>query len=918
MASFRNASCILLDSFMCISRKPQWNSLLNLSYDGDTEKVMMCLRRRQDINAVDDEGLTALMIASYRGHNELVKQLVECGADVNATTKNMINALMFAACQGHDYIVFWLIRFNANFKLINSQGDNPLMIAAAKGHLKIVELLLSQNIEVNLINKGKRSALMSATLSERENVVDVLLKHKADGNMLNDQHVTCLMIAAEKGNVGIVQSLLDHRVNCNILNKKKCNALMYAAKNGHSQIVSLLLINGIDVDTVNAEGESALTLALKFGHLEIVGLLIQREGVSHQSITIQSTEDLTWIQQKDFGSRIISELLNNATMLNCPSIDYILQNYYMYTDQLKCGEFSELDSVIINITKDGYLKKDAICKMVDKINILPLHLATHLSLTDVVKVLLKHNADVNAQDHNGDTSLMIACSYSNSELAKLLITANTNLHLKNSVGFTVLHIAIQNELTEVVEMLIENKYNLKTESEKGVNALILACLFGNDKLVENLIHKNVDCNHVLTNGVSPLMLASYLGHLKIVQLLLAHEANIDCFHETACATALALASCEGNNEIVKLLCECAMSKTQSDCSKIDTINFQNIYGLTTLIETVCNGKTETVKILLDFSPDCSLSCKIGRTALHRAAEKGFFESAQLLLKHNTPVDKLDDYGFNALMLASANGHIDIVRELINRGAEVNRISIDGLTALILAVSNGHLDVVKMLVQHGADVNLESHPMYNAVSVALVEGLDDIARFLITKNAKGYHALKVAVKLGFKNVVDLLLKHDDTYLNDAVLLAAKYHMLDILQMILKNVVKHVTVETSGHSTKSASQFNLKNTPIYGITATDQPENCENIRIMVLKCYKQKVFTSIEIISSRFNFLFSSKLISIMFYLAECMHIVVLEPIFYLHVLENKSFCFWFFLFYAIENRRSFEIIIRRTIQAYEGK
>ncbi|XP_059159293.1 uncharacterized protein LOC131943284 [Physella acuta] len=44
----------------------------------------------------------------------------------------------------------------------------------------------------------------------------------------------------------------------------------------------------------------------------------------------------------------------------------------------------------------------------------------------------------------------------------------------------------------------------------------------------------------------------------------------------------------------------------------------------------------------------------------------------------------------------------------------------------------------------------------------------------------------------------------------------------------------------------------------------------------------------------------------------MHFLVLEPNFYLNLIEKRSFCFWLFLYFAIENEKSFDTIRARIV------
>lgn len=50
----------------------------------------------------------------------------------------------------------------------------------------------------------------------------------------------------------------------------------------------------------------------------------------------------------------------------------------------------------------------------------PLHLAVDLNLKDVVVKLIRHNANVNCKDGNGNTPLHLAVKSNNSDIVQLL------------------------------------------------------------------------------------------------------------------------------------------------------------------------------------------------------------------------------------------------------------------------------------------------------------------------------------------------------------------------------------------------------------------------------------------------------------------------------------------------------------------
>ena len=110
------------------------------------------------------------------------------------------------------------------------------------------------------------------------------------------------------------------------------------------------------------------------------------------------------------------------------------------------------------------------------------------------------------------------------------------------------------------------------------------------------------------------------------------------------------------------------------------------------------------------SSDAAARDRFGRTALHRAAERGDVQAVAQLLAAGAQVnaqvrsDELlnSDWGNTPLHLAALNGRTEAVKLLIGRGAGVNATNDRGATPLHLAVE--HPAVIAQLLSAGAKID----------------------------------------------------------------------------------------------------------------------------------------------------------------------------------------------------------------------
>jgi ankyrin repeat protein len=99
--------CLLVAGvvILAVGRPAPASSLIEAVSMGDTEEVQTLLVQGADLNATDNDGLTALMWAAKHCHIDIVQLLLAKGADVNAKDNKGGTALIAAKREGHKEIV---------------------------------------------------------------------------------------------------------------------------------------------------------------------------------------------------------------------------------------------------------------------------------------------------------------------------------------------------------------------------------------------------------------------------------------------------------------------------------------------------------------------------------------------------------------------------------------------------------------------------------------------------------------------------------------------------------------------------------------------------------------------------------------------------------------------------------------------
>lgn len=220
----------------------------------------------------------------------------------------------------------------------------------------------------------------------------------------------------EQGNVNI-NDIIEAEVDSDMELQVSMTPLMYASYLGNYEMARYLVEEKkVDVNIQNEYGWTALIYASDEGRLEIVEYLVEN-GASIDAETLTITRDL----------EIFKYLLKQGN---------------------------------VNINSVGYLGMTA------------LSLASiEESNLEMFEYLLENGADVNVQNDDGSTALMIASLYGNLEMVKYLLEKGANINAQDNDNSTALIYASKWNNLEEVEYLVKNGADIDIKDIEGKTAL---------------------------------------------------------------------------------------------------------------------------------------------------------------------------------------------------------------------------------------------------------------------------------------------------------------------------------------------------------------------------------------------------------------------------------------------------------------
>ncbi len=435
----------------------------------------------------------------------------------------------------------------------------------------------------------------------------------------------------------------------------------------------------------------------------------------------------------------------------------------------------------------------------------PLHLVGTKNIKLVIS-MIKNGANLNVQNAEGLTPLMIAAANNDLDYVRLYFTAGADISVRNNANKTAAEIAkdsknhdvhsfLRSPVNDLVVMILLGKDD---EVEKviskgdfipnkkyiqGFSLLHAAAVFSKETFIKPLLAKGEDLNNVDDFGQTPLMKAAENGNLEIVQLLIENKADVN--KSTLASqrsnrvgwTALHFAAMSGENKVIKELV--------NDSAKI---NATTENGYTALSVAAANDKLLTVKLLYYLEADTSIRDNEKMSALDHAKKE---KSQRIVDFLNNPeitvFDKLsleytkdvisdvskgkvdpnakDADEWSLLHFAVLQKEYDLIDVLVEKNANVNAtIPQNGLTPLHFAALTANYRIMKILLMNKANPNAASKEKMTATMLAArknskscLELLHIFGANLNSKNANDKTALDLAVINESSDAVDFLKK-----------------------------------------------------------------------------------------------------------------------------------------------------------------
>lgn len=171
----------------------------------DPTSVTRLLERGFDPNTRDAEGRPGLFVALQKESWDAAQALFRHPqVDINALNNNDESPLMMAAMKGQ---IQWCRQLLDRGALLNKTGWTPLHYAASGGDLQVVTLLLDKGAAIDAPSPNGSTPVMMAALYGSEASVNLLVTRGADIKRKNDLGLTAGDFASRGGREKLAKQL---------------------------------------------------------------------------------------------------------------------------------------------------------------------------------------------------------------------------------------------------------------------------------------------------------------------------------------------------------------------------------------------------------------------------------------------------------------------------------------------------------------------------------------------------------------------------------------------------------------------------------------------------------------------------------------------------------------------------------------
>jgi ankyrin repeat protein len=274
-----------------------------------------------------------------------------------------------------------------------------------------------------------------------------------------------------------------------------------------------------------------------------------------------------------------------------------------------------------------------------------LYMATEHGRKAVIELLISRGANVHTHGDGKNAAVYIAAKRGHTDIVKLLLDKDADVDAVDVDGQTPLQVAAG---LEIIRLLVEHDANVNVRDRHSD---------------ATLLHRLASAA-VLDQAENKKRRQEYID---LIKLLIAHKADVGG-RDSSGQTALHLAM-HGDLELTRLLLDAGASVHERLFEQDHSILRKppRSAGNTPLHWAAETGRLDLAKLLLAYGADVNAKNQSSQTPVYFAARANQIEMAKFLFARGAKINARDTSGHTPLYEAALRGHKEMVQWLLAQG-----------------------------------------------------------------------------------------------------------------------------------------------------------------------------------------------------------------------------------------------------------